>query len=79
MERHLKKENEMYKQQNSEITKEIKQLRKKTKKLETQNILISKQAYKWLKENKHWQCKYEKQKVKNGITKGGKRSKREFT
>ena len=45
LERHLKKENKMYKEKNIYIIKEIEKLTKKIGKLETKNILISKQAY----------------------------------
>jgi len=69
MERHLKKENKMYKENNNDIIKDNKKLRKNIKNLETQNILISKQVYRWLKEKKLWQYKYEKQKVKTTIYK----------
>lgn len=69
MEKHLKRENKMYKENNNNIVQENKKLNKQIKKLETQNILISKQAYRWLKEKKLWQYKYEKQKVKVAIYK----------
>jgi len=59
----------MYKENNSSIVQENKKLNKKIKKLETQNMLISKQAYRWLKEKKLWKYKYEKRKVKVAIYK----------
>ena len=49
--------------------KENKKLKMKAKKLETKNILISQQDYRWLIEQKHWKYKYESQKVKIGIYK----------
>ena len=59
----------MYKKQNNKILKENRQLSKKANKLETHNLLISRQAYKWLQEKKSWQYKYERQKLKTQIYK----------
>jgi len=49
MERHLKKES------NNNMAKEKNKLKNEVKKIEIQNMLISKQAYRWLKEKKLWQ------------------------
>ena len=70
LERHLKKENKMYKQNNKNLIKENEKLYKKTNILETKNILISKQAYRWLNEKNTWKYKYERQKVMATIYKG---------
>ena len=47
-------------------------MKKNIKNLETHNILISKEPYRWLKEKNSWQYKYEKHKVKSSIDKKGK-------
>ena len=60
LENHLKKENKMYKEKNKNLIKENEKLTKNPSKLETKNTLISKQAYRWLKEKKTWQYKYER-------------------
>ena len=62
----------MYKENNKNIITENEKLTKKIGNLETKNILISKQAYRWLSEKKTWSYKYERQKVKATIYKEGK-------
>lgn len=71
IERYLKKENKMYRANNNKMAKENKKLEKQVKNLETQNMLISRKAYRRLKEKKLWQYKYEKKKVKVVIYKAG--------
>ena len=44
-------------------------LKEELGRLKRKNDLISKQAFKWLKEKNMWQAKYEKQKVKAALFK----------
>lgn len=61
----------MYKQKNKALIKENEKLNKKINSLETKNIFIFKQAYRWLNEKNTWKYKYQRQKVMATIYKEG--------
>jgi len=64
LEKQLKEENKENKKEKAKMVKENEKLNEKLGRLKRKNDLISKQAFKWLKEKNMWQAKYEKQKVK---------------
>ena len=64
LEKQLKEENKASKKDNAKLVKANEKLNEELGRLKRKNDLLSKQAFKWLKEKNMWQAKYEKQKVK---------------
>ena len=64
VEKQLEEENKENKKENAKLIKTNEKLKEDLGRLKRKNDLISKQAFKWLKEKNMWQAKYEKQKVK---------------
>ena len=67
MEKQLKEENKASKKDNTRLVKENEKLNEELGRLKRQNNLLSKHAFKWLKEKNMWQANYEKQKVKETL------------
>jgi hypothetical protein len=63
LERYIKTENEMLRNQSHRTQEENDSLKKKIKKLQKQNKLISQQAYKWFQQKKVYKEKYKKMKA----------------
>jgi hypothetical protein len=64
VEKQLKTENKAHKKDNAKLIKTNEKLQEEVSRLKRRNELLSKQAFKWLKDKNMWQAKYEKQKVK---------------
>lgn len=67
LEKQLKKENKASKKDIAKLVKANEKLNEELGRLKWKNDLLSKQAFKWLKEKNMWQAKYEKQKVKAAL------------
>ena len=69
VEKQLKEENKANTKDNVKLVKANEKLKEELGRLKRKNDLLSKQAFKWLKEKNMWQAKYEKQKVKEALFK----------
>jgi len=69
LEKQLKTENKAHKKDNAKMIKTNEKLQEEIRKLKRRNELLSKQAFKCLKDKNMWQAKYEKQKVKEAMLK----------
>jgi len=67
LEKQLKEENKTNKKEKAKLVKANEKLNEELGRLKRKNDLLSKQAFKWLKEKNTWQAKYEKQKVKAAL------------
>jgi len=67
VEKQLKEENKANKKDNAKLVKANEEFKEELGRLKRKNNLLSKQAFKWLKEKNMWQAKYEKQKVKAAL------------
>lgn len=71
MEKQLKEENKASKQDNTRLVKANERFNEEIGRLKQKNDLLSKQAFKWLKEKNMQQAKYEKKKVKATLFREG--------
>ena len=69
LEKQLKRDNKSHKKDNAKLIKTNEKLKEEVGILKRRNELLSKQAFKWLKDKNMWQAKYEKQKVKETLFK----------
>lgn len=69
LEKQLTEENKAHKKDNDKLVKTNEKLKGELGRLKRRNELISKQAFKWIKDKNMWQAKYEKQKVKAALFK----------
>ena len=67
LEKQLKEENKANKKDKVKLVKANEKLNEELGRRKRKNDLLSKQAFKWLKEKNMWQEKYEKQKVKEAL------------
>ena len=67
LENQLTGENKTHKKDNAKLIKTNEKLKEEVGRLKRRNELLSKQAFKWLKDKNMWQAKYEKQKVKEAL------------
>jgi len=78
VEKQLKSENKAQRKENAKLIKTNDKLQEEISRLKRRNELLSKQAFKWLKDKNTWQAKYEKQKVKAAILKAKQESELDY-